>query len=275
MLKYNDFLLEAQLVKIEQDYINESFDSINDSIQKFLDKEFTVDTGKFEQVVLNLFNRFKNKLKIIAIIAGLLTGGYMTGVQVKNLLGKAGFSKEQQDEIVTETSNKIEQFKDPLQIKSKTIKAVKSGKSEIRKFLNALAQRESSSNPKSINSLGYIGKYQMGQMALQDLELDDKINAHKFRKNPNIFPEKAQDKAMVKLLKLNKEYLGDYINEFDGKVVGGVKITKSGLLAGSHLVGASAVKQFLDSNGRIVPKDGNDVPVTEYIQKFGGYQLTF
>jgi hypothetical protein len=265
MLKYNDFLLEAQLVKIEQDYINESFDSINDSITKFLDKEFTVDTGKFEQVVLSLLNRFKNKLKIIAIIVGLLTGGYMTSVQVKNLLGKAGFSKEQQDKIVTETGNKIKE----------TNKVVNKKKNEIRKFLKALAQRESSSNPKSINSLGYIGKYQMGQMALQDLELDDKINSHKFKKNPNIFPEKAQDKAMVKLLKLNKEYLGDYIDEFDGKIVGGVKITKSGLLAGSHLVGAGAVKKFLDSNGKIIPRDGNDVPVTEYIQKFGGYQLTF
>ena len=275
MLKYNDFLLEAQLAKIEQDYINESFDSINDAIQKFLDKEFTVDTGKFEQVVLNLLNRFKNKLKIIAIIVGLLTGSYMNSVQVKNLLGKVGFSKEQQDEIVTETSNKISKFKDPLDFKHKAAKVVKNSKNEIGKFLRALAHRESSSNPKAINDLGYIGKYQLGQMALQDLELDDKINAHKFKKNPNIFPEKAQDKAMVKLLKLNKEYLGDYINDFDGKIIGGVKITKSGLLAGSHLVGAYAVKQFLDSNGKIVPKDGNDVPVTEYIQKFGGYQLTF
>jgi hypothetical protein len=273
MLKYNDFLLEAQLVKIEQDYINESFDSINDSITKFLDKEFTVDTGKFEEVVLNLLNRFKNKLKIIVIIVGLLTGGYMTGVQVKNLLGKAGFSKEQQDKIVTETSNKI--HNDPLKIKNKAAKVVKTSKNEIRKFLKALAQRESSSDPNIVNSLGYIGKYQMGQMALQDLELDDKINAHKFKKNPNIFPEKAQDKAMVKLLKLNKQYLGDYINEFDGKIINGVKITKSGLLAGSHLVGAGAVKEFLDSNGQFVPKDGNGIPVTDYIKKFGGYQLTF
>lgn len=275
MLKYNDFLLEVQFVKIEQDFINESFDSIYDSIQEFLDKEFTVNTGKFEQVVLNLLNRFKNKLKIIAIIVGLLIGGYMTGAQVKDLLGKVGFSKERQDKIVTETSNKIEKFKDPLEIKSKTIKAVKSGKNEVRKFLNALASRESSSNPKSVNRLGYIGKYQMGQMALQDLDLDDKINVHKFKKNPKIFPEKAQDKAMVKLLKLNKEYLGDYINLYNGKTIAGVEITPSGLLAGSHLVGAGAVKKFLDSNGKIVPRDGNGVPVTEYIEKFGGYNLTF
>jgi methanogenic corrinoid protein MtbC1 len=197
----------------------------------------------------------------------------MSATQVKSLLGKAGFSKEQQDKIVTETSNKI--HNEPLKIKNKAAKVVKTSKNEIRKFLKALAQKESSSDPNIVNSLGYIGKYQMGQMALQDLELDDKINAHKFKKNPNIFPEKAQDKAMIKLLKLNKQYLGEYFNEFDGKVVGGVKITKSGLLAGSHLVGASAVKQFLDSNGEFVPKDGNDVPVTEYIQKFGGYQLTF
>jgi len=273
MLKYNDFLLEAQLVRIEQDYINESFDSINDAIQKFLDKEFTVDTGRFEQVVLNLLNRFKNKLKIIAIIVGLLTGSYMSVVQVKNLLGKVGFSKEQQDKIVTETSNKISKLKDPLHFKDNAAKVVKTGKNEIGKFLRALAQKESSMNPKAVNRLGYIGKYQFGNMALQDLELDDKINVHKFKKNPAIFPEKMQDKAMIKLLKLNKNYLGDYIEKFVGKNVAGVNITKSGLLAGSHLVGAGAIKKFLDSNGVYIPKDANGVPVTEYIQKFGGYNL--
>ena len=50
-------------------------------------------------------------------------------------------------------------------------------------------------------------------------------------------------------------------------------ITLSGLLAGSHLVGAGAVKEFLDSSGKIVPKDGNDVPVTEYMKKFGVYHI--
>ena len=72
MLKYNDFLLEAHFVKIEQDFINESFDSINNSIEKFLDKEFTVDTGRFEEIVLNLINRFKGQLKIVTIIVSLL-----------------------------------------------------------------------------------------------------------------------------------------------------------------------------------------------------------
>jgi len=202
------------------------------------------------------------------------------------LLNNAGFNEQQQEQIISEAEsekeskikqssfissidNKLKQGKDA--VKQNLFK----GKNEIGRFLKALASKESSSNPKSINSLGYIGKYQMGKMALQDLDLDDTINAHKFKKNPSIFPEKAQDKAMVKLLKLNILYLGDYFNDFDGKIIGGVKITKSGLLAGSHLVGAGAVKKFLDSNGRIVPRDGNDVPVTEYIQKFGGYQLTF
>jgi len=201
-------------------------------------------------------------------------------------LNNAGFNEQQQEQIISEAEsekeskikqssfissidNKLKQGKDA--VKQNLFK----GKNEIGRFLKALASKESSSNPKSINNLGYIGKYQMGKMALQDLDLDDTINAHKFKKNPSIFPEKAQDKAMVKLLKLNILYLGDYFNDFDGKIIGGVKITKSGLLAGSHLVGAGAVKKFLDSNGRIVPRDGNDVPVTEYIQKFGGYQLTF
>jgi hypothetical protein len=112
-------------------------------------------------------------------------------------------------------------------------------------------------------------------MALKDVGLDDKINTEKFRKNPNIWPEREQDRAMIKLLKKNKIYLGEYLSEFEGKMINGIKITKSGLLAGSHLVGAGAIKQFLDSNGQFVPKDGNGVPVTDYIKKFGGYHLTF
>jgi hypothetical protein len=182
----------------------------------------------------------------------------MASSKVENLMDKAGIEISTKREVIDDVTTK----KDEIKVKN-----------DLHKFLKDLAQKESSMNPKAVNRLGYIGKYQFGNMALQDLELDDKINAHKFKKNPAIFPEKMQDKAMIKLLKLNKNYLGNYIEKFVGKNVAGVNITKSGLLAGSHLVGAGAIKKFLDSNGVYIPKDANGVPVTEYIQKFGGYNL--
>jgi len=268
MLRYNEYLLELEFKKWEtlSEITNEGFDSLMDRINVFLDKEYTIDSTKFEEVATNLLKRFKSKLKILTIIVSLLVGSYMTINKVENLMNKAGVENNIKQEVLEKVSKKGET--------SKKISNLKKAKNEVGKFLKALAQRESSSNPKSINSLGYIGKYQMGQMALQDLELDDTINAHKFKKNPNIFPEIEQDRAMVKLLKLNKNYLGDYIDRFVGKEIGGVNITKSGLLAGSHLVGAGSVKKFLDSNGTFIPKDDNGVPVTEYIKKFGGYNIS-
>jgi len=83
MLNYNEYLLESQFKKWETEILNESFDSVYDSIQRFLDKEYEVDTTKFETVVANLFKRFKSKLKVISIIVGLLISSYMGVEKVK------------------------------------------------------------------------------------------------------------------------------------------------------------------------------------------------
>ena len=257
MYNYKDFIIESQFKKWES--LNENKESLMDSISKFLDKEYTIDTSRFEIIVGNLFKRFKNRGFILTTIATIVLASYLSPSRVKTILSNNGFNEEQTEKIISSTSKNT----------------IKKGKNEIKKFLNALAKSESSMNPNNINDLGYIGKYQFGEMALKDLGLDSVINTEKFRENPKIFPEREQDRAMVKLLKLNKGYLGDYIEKYNNKIIGGVRITKSGLLAGSHLVGASYVKKFLDSNGRYIPKDGNDVPVTVYIKKFGGYDVRF
>ena len=79
MLKYNDYLLELEFKKWEtlSEFTNEGFDSLVDRIEVFLDKEYEVDTYKFEEVVTNLFKKFKGKLKILTIIASLLLGSYI------------------------------------------------------------------------------------------------------------------------------------------------------------------------------------------------------
>ena len=259
MYNYDGFMMEKQFKYWEtlHESINENndFTHLISLISEFLEKEIEKGSEKFTETVINILKRFKNRLALITIIVGLLLSSYMSKDSIESVLSKSGFNK-------TETKNII-------------IKAKPEIKNDINIFLNALAKSESTSDSKSINQYGYIGKYQMGPLALQDLGLDDKISTEKFKKNPRIWPEWQQDKAMIKLLKINKNYLGDYINKYEGKIVGGVKITLSGLLAGSHLCGNKSIKKFLDSNGRIIPKDGNEVPVTAYIKKFGGYKLNF
>jgi hypothetical protein len=81
-----------------------------------------------------------------------------------------------------------------------------------------------------------------------------------------------QEKAFVALLSKNKWELKDYIQKFDGKVVDGVKITESGILAAAHLGGAGSVKRFLDTNGKRKCKDDYGTSVRTYMRDFGNYE---
>lgn len=272
---YSNFSQELEFKKWEELSLleNEGLSSLNNSIQKFLDKEYEINIGNienFENIALNLINRFKKNIKILGIISVILLG-LLSKDSIKSLFSKSNLSEENKEVIASKIDNSLD-----VTPKNKADFSIKPelAKNEIDSFLKAMADKESTSNPKSINSRGYIGKYQFGSMALKDLGIYDEINHLKFKRNPDIFPEEEQDKAMINLLKINKRYLGNYLTKYIGKTIGGVKLTKSGLLAGSHLVGARDVKRFLDSNGKYIPKDGNHVPVTEYIKKFGGYNIT-
>lgn len=149
-------------------------------------------------------------------------------------------------------------------------------------YAAAIRQRESSGDYTRVNDGGYTGAYQFGKSALIDAGFMDRsgnwtsyaqslgINSMEdFKNNPE-----AQDTAFQNLTKKNWDYLRNYL-PYVGKTIGGVPITVSGLLAGAHLVGQGDVKKFLDSNGTIVPVDGNGTPVTEYMKKFGGYDFKF
>ena len=76
---------------------------------------------------------------------------------------------------------------------------------------------------------------------------------------------------MTALLKQNKRSLRKYIEKYDGKVVHGVLVTESGLLAAAHLGGAGSVKKWFRTGK--VRRDGNGVKITSYMTKFSGYQL--
>ena len=140
-------------------------------------------------------------------------------------------------------------------------------------FLCLLAFRESTNNWKVINRFGYMGKYQLGKLALADVGMDS-ITVEKFRKDRNSFPEHLQDIAIKKYIKKNKRYLRRYIKKYNNKTIKGIKITESGLIGAAHLVGQRSVKQWLRKNGKVKKVDGNGVSLESYLKLFSGYNLS-
>ncbi|WP_296149324.1 peptidoglycan-binding protein LysM [uncultured Flavobacterium sp.] len=133
-------------------------------------------------------------------------------------------------------------------------------------FKQAIAIRESQGQYKLVNSFGYMGKYQFGMSALRSIGIKDR---NYFLNNPRL-----QEKAFKALLSINKAQLEDEIEKFEGKVINGVKITESGILAAAHLGGAGSVKGYLNSNGRRKFKDGFGTSMKSYFKKFGGYDTS-
>ena len=162
-------------------------------------------------------------------------------------------------------------------------------------YLDALGQRESGGRGdyKATNPAGYLGRYQFGELALVDClfyEGDSTpydndwvgkwlIDAAKLgvkSKDDFLDTPKAQDAAIWRYSELQWRTIVQLkLDQYDGKTIGGVAITKSGMLGGAHLVGAGGLRKFLRSNGQTVPTDGNGTKITEYIQLFASYDVPF
>jgi len=131
-------------------------------------------------------------------------------------------------------------------------------------FLDDIGMVESSGRYKIINTYGYMGKYQFSKATLKSIGI--KIKPQDFLNNPEL-----QEIAMKRLLDANKNTLRKYITKYSESTVQGIKISESGILAAAHIAGAGNVKKFFD-NGQDF-KDGYGTKLTDYLQKFYGYQL--
>ncbi|GEM54828.1 peptidoglycan-binding protein LysM [Flavobacterium branchiophilum NBRC 15030 = ATCC 35035] len=130
-------------------------------------------------------------------------------------------------------------------------------------FKEAIGLKESQGQYHLINTLGYMGKYQFGIHTLKTIGIHDSTL---FMNSP-----KLQEKAFDALIKRNKWELRSEIQKYSGKIISGVKITESGILAAAHLGGAGSVKQFLKSNGSRKCKDQYGTSIKHYMKSFGGY----
>lgn len=133
-------------------------------------------------------------------------------------------------------------------------------------FKEALGFKESRGSYTVVNRYGYMGKYQFSKGTLKMIGV---YNADRFIEDASL-----QEKAFGANTSRNKWILRRDIKRFDGKYVGGVKVTESGILAAAHLAGAGNVKKFLRSYGAEGFKDANGTSIRHYLKKFSGYDTS-
>ena len=147
-----------------------------------------------------------------------------------------------------------------------TVSVPNLGKSFVG-FKEALAFKESRGNYFTVNTLGYLGKYQFGKNTLKLIGIHD---AKQFLYNPQL-----QEKAFIANTARNKWVLRRDIKRFVGKTIDGVLVTESGILAAAHLAGPGNVKKYLRSFGAIGFTDAYGTPIRSYMKRFAGYDTSF
>jgi len=155
-------------------------------------------------------------------------------------------------------------------------------------YLAALCHIESGCNSASQNQYGFIGRYQMGESALIDAgyyqedrtpDTNDWQGTWTGKNGINSLSDFLADAAK------QTQAINDYhavqwgyittfhADQYVGQIINGIMITESGLLAGTHLVGAGGLIDFLSSGGQLVPQDANKTAVTDYIRQFSNYDI--
>lgn len=137
-----------------------------------------------------------------------------------------------------------------------------------------------SSGRYNIEKGSYLGKYMMGLAALQEAgfkdqngnwtELESTYGVSS--KEDFLSNSEAQDVAVELCHKKVWTYLKVFSNEKLGQVYQDVVITESGLLAGSHLVGAFGLMNAIEKGEIIV--DGNNKPAHEYMASMANYDIS-
>ncbi|MDT0607250.1 hypothetical protein [Croceitalea rosinachiae] len=133
-------------------------------------------------------------------------------------------------------------------------------------FKEALAFKESQGNYNTINTLGYLGKYQFGSGTLRLMGVSD---TSFFLSDANL-----QEKVFELNVARNKWILRRDIKRFIGKKINGIVISESGIIAAAHLAGAGNVKKYLRSYGQTDFSDAYGSSIAYYMKKFRDYNIS-
>ena len=139
-------------------------------------------------------------------------------------------------------------------------------------FKEDLAMAESSGKYDAENKYGYVGKYQFGDARLQDFKDANKdykdFNKKEFMNNPSL----QEDVFSWHVDDINSYIDSRDLDKYIGKKIGGVIITREGLIAGAHLGGRTGLREFLETGMKIHgdedEKDKEGTYISDYIMKF-------
>lgn len=197
-------------------------------------------------------------------------GSYLIGLTLLVLVVSSGFItfKEEKLEGFHLGNLEVIKYHVPNEYENEEVIPVKVpqvGKS-FTGFAQKMAYKESRGILHLVNPYGYMGKYQFGRSTLRTVGIYD---FQEFLRNAE-----WQDEAFKALIARNKWELRKEIEKYCGRVINGVEITESGLVAAAHLGGAGSVKKYLRSNGRNGFKDGFGTSLSSYIRKFSNYDIS-
>ena len=154
-------------------------------------------------------------------------------------------------------------------------------------FFEDLGFLESSKDYSEENTLGFIGKYQMGEGALIDTGYytkdgtdkndwkgkwtgKDGVNSKQnFKDNHSAQEWAVREYARQNWRTINRLGLASYI----GKKVNNIEITISGMLAGAHLLGVGGLREFLKTG--LDDDDDYGTKISKYVSVLAGYDTPF
>lgn len=156
-------------------------------------------------------------------------------------------------------------------------------------FIDALGFRESKNNYSIRNQFGFLGRWQFGKARIYDLGFS--VDGWKPNGRPvkKIITEKdfltnpaLQDRLMkIHVGQIARQIKQKFPDQL-GKIIQGVEVTVSGCVAGVHLKGLGSIEKNVPNSKQglrhfllwnLNPVDGNGTKISEYIKKFGGFDL--
>ena len=158
----------------------------------------------------------------------------------------------------------------------------------LDQFLYDMAARESGGNYTIVNTYGYLGKYQMGELALIDAgyylrdgtKTNDWIGSWTGKdgvtsKESFLATAQAQENAIRAYIGVQWGYIKSFkLDEYVGRTLSdGTVVTESGLLAGAHLKGIDGLRRYITSNGADDNEDAYHTRISSYVRKFAGYDV--
>lgn len=152
---------------------------------------------------------------------------------------------------------------------------------EYQAFLDELGFRESSNDYTVVNRFGYMGRYQLGTLALREIGYMDENGAWTdlahtagiYTRQDFLNSPQVQDAAVRAYHEKTYGYIKALgLDAYVGSTYCGILVTESGLLAACHLVGVVGMQKGLRTGQHVY--DGNHVSAAVYMELFAGYDIS-